>query len=83
MRDSSVVLANRSSPVAATEPVASISRPLKKEFAGMTANKSTMERIARAEAAQKSGQLASYAPAKAASEANKKTPASWGPAMRV
>jgi len=44
---------------------------------------STLDKIARAEAALKSGLLTNYAPAKPPTPADKKTPSSWGPAMRV
>jgi hypothetical protein len=43
---------------------------------------STLDKIARAEAASKSGLLANYAPAKPSNPADTKMPSSWGPAMR-
>lgn len=43
---------------------------------------STLEKIARVEAAAKSGLLVSYAPAKSSIESEPEMPASWGPAMR-
>lgn len=50
----------------------------------MTVQKnSTLDKIARAEAALKSGLLANYVPAKSLNGANTKTPTSWGPAMRI
>jgi hypothetical protein len=43
---------------------------------------SVVSKIARAEAALKSGQLANYAPAKPLKTRDTKIPMSWGPAMR-
>ena len=43
---------------------------------------STLEKIALAEAASKSGLLANYGPAKLLNEQEPKLPTSWGPAMR-
>jgi hypothetical protein len=44
---------------------------------------STSDKIARAEAALKSGLLSNYGPAKSSNGADTKTPNSWGPAMRI
>jgi hypothetical protein len=43
---------------------------------------STLDKIARVEAASKTGLLANYAPAKPSIEPQPKMPTSWGPAMR-
>jgi hypothetical protein len=47
-----------------------------------TQAKTLVDRIARLEAASKSGLLSGYGPAKAAPETGAKLPTSWGPAMR-
>ncbi len=47
-----------------------------------TQTKTIVDRMARVEAASKSGLLAAYGPAKAVQEAGPKSPTSWGPAMR-
>jgi len=43
---------------------------------------STLDKIARAGAALKSGLLANYAPAKSSNSGDTKITMSWGPAMR-
>jgi hypothetical protein len=44
---------------------------------------STVDKIARAKAALKSGSLSNYAAAKSSNSANKKVLTSWGTAMRT
>ena len=44
---------------------------------------STLDKIARAEAALKSGLLTNYASAKPSNPADTKVTTSWGPAMRI